>query len=205
MNDRLNATAAARAAAGFRSPDELLELAAMCRIFDPASTLVSRAAAIGPGNVFYPAVVIVVSPGAAVAIGSDNVFWPGTAIVARGGRIAIGARNEFGPGGATLLLDAGEISIGDGGRYREGVSLHTGCRFGSGTQVLGPIQAQECILDAGGSYADAAVDLRGAVLKGTGRARGLHVGRGQVILGEGRFDAKDVRPQSYFHPETQRP
>ena len=116
----------------------------------------------------------------------------------------IGARNEFGPGGATLLVDTGEISIGDDGRYREGAVLYSGCRLGSGTQVLGAVQVQDCVLEAGGSYRDASVDLRGGVLKGTGRARGLHVGRGQVILGEGRFDPKDVKPQSFFHPAPSR-
>jgi hypothetical protein len=132
------------------------------------------------------------------------VFWPGTTIVARDGRIAVGARNEFGPGGATLVLDAGEISIGDDGRYREGAAIFSGCRLGSGTQVLGPIQAQDCVLDAGGSYRDAAADLRGGVLKGVGRARGLRVGRGQVVLGEGRFDPKDIKAQSFFHPPESR-
>ena len=204
MNDRATAVDAARSAAGFRSADELADLARHSRILDPASTLVSRSVEIAPDNVFYPGIVIEAAPGAAVIIGEGNVFWPGTTIVARGGRIAVGARNEFGPGGATVLLDAGEISIGDDGRYREGAVIHAGCRLGSGAQVLGPVQAQNCILDAGGSYRDAAADLRGGVLKGAGRARGLHVGRGQVILGEGRFDPKDVRPQSFFHPAASR-
>lgn len=202
MNDRVNAADAARSAAGFRLFDELLDLAKTSRFFDLASTLVSRSVQIAPGNVFYPGVVIEAGPGACacVSIGEGNVFWPGTTIVARGGWIAIGARNEFGPGGATLVLDAGEISIGDDGRYREGAAIFSGCRLGSGTQVLGPIQVQDCVLDAGGSYRDAAADLRGGVLKGAGRARGLRVGRGQVVLGEGRFDPKDLKAQSFFHP-----
>jgi NDP-sugar pyrophosphorylase family protein len=200
MTDRATAGDAARPAAGFRTSGEMADLAKTCRIFDPASTLVSRSVVIAPGNVIYPGVVIEAGAGAVVVVGEGNLFWPGTTIVARSGRIAIGARNEFGPGGATLLLDAGEISVGDDGRYREGAVIHAGCRLGSGSQVLGPIQVQDCVLDAGGSHCDAAVDLRGAVLKGAGRARGLHVGRGRVILGEGRFDAEDVKAQSFFHP-----
>ena len=191
---------AARAAAGFRSVEDVAALSAACRIFDPNSILISRSVDIAPGNVFYPAVVIEAGPETRVMIGEGNVFWPGTTIVARGGRISIGARNEFGPGGATLILDAGEISIGDDGRYREGAVIHSRCRLGSGTQILGPIQAQDCSLEAGASHKDTEPDRRGGVLKGAGRARGLHVGRGQVILGEGRFDLKDLKPQSFFHP-----
>jgi hypothetical protein len=200
MKDGPDAAQAARVAAGFRSSDELAALARTSRILDPASILISRTVEIGPGNVVYPGVVIEAGPDAHVVIGEGNIFWPGTTILARSGRIAVGAGNEFGPGGATLILETGEISIGDGGRYREGAAILSGCRLGSGTQVLGPIQAQDCILDAGGSYRDPAVDLRGAVLKGAGRARGLRVGRGEVILGEGRFDPKDLKSQSFFHP-----
>jgi hypothetical protein len=200
MSDRANAADAARAAAGYRSFDELVQLARTNRLLDLASTLVSRSVAIASGNVLYPGVVIEAPPGAHVTIGERNVFWPGTTIVARGGRIDIGARNEFGPGGATLVLDIGELAIGDDGRYCEGATISSGCRLGSGSQVLGPIQVQDCILDAGGSYRDATADLRGGVLKGVGRARGLRVGRGQVILGEGRFDPTHVKAQSFFHP-----
>jgi hypothetical protein len=197
MNDRVSA---AGSAAGFRSPNELAGFPATTRVFDPASTLISRSVGIAPGNVFYPGIVIEAGPDARIVIGEGNVFWPGTTIVARSGCIAVGARNEFGPGGVTLILDAGEISIGDDGRFREGAVILAGCRLGSGAQVLGPIQVQDCVLEPGGSHRDAAVDLRGGVLKGTGRARSLRVGRGEVILGEGRFDAKNLRGQSYFHP-----
>ena len=52
---------------------------------------------------------------------------------------------------------------------------------------------------AGAAHHDPDPDARGAVLKGFGSARGLTLACGQVILGSGVFDAKDVKPQWFFH------
>jgi carbonic anhydrase/acetyltransferase-like protein (isoleucine patch superfamily) len=202
MQDILAAIDAARREAGFRTFDELSALS--CRIFDPFSTLVSRNTGIAAGNILYPGVVLQADRDAELRIGQGNVFWPGAAVIARAGRIAIGARNEFGPAGATLLLEntGQEIAIGDDGRYRDGAVIGSGCRLGNGSQVLGSIQAQDCVLGAGGSHREPDADRRGGVLKGSGRARGLQIPCGMVILGEGRFDAADLKPQSFFHPPS---
>jgi acetyltransferase-like isoleucine patch superfamily enzyme len=201
MDAVLAAIDAARREAGFCTLDELAALARSCRILDPFSTLISRALEIAAGNVLYPGVVLQADPGAQVVIGRQNIFWPGAAVVARAGRIVIGARNEFGPGGATVYLESdARIAIGDDGRYRDGAAIGAGCRLGNGAQVLGAVQAQDCELGDGGSHAEPDPDRRGGVLKGNGRARGLKVDQGMVILGEGRFERADLRPQSYFHP-----
>ena len=192
---------AARRDAGFLTLEELTVLSRLCRVFDPFSTLIARTVEIAAGNVLYPGVLLQADPGARVVIGERNIFWPGTAVVARAGKIAIGAENEFGPGGATVVLEsASEIVIGDSGRFRDGAAIGSGCRLGHGAQVLGSVQVQDCVLGAGGSHREPDPDRRGGVLKGSGRARGLSVGAGMVILGEGRFDAADLRPQSHFHP-----
>jgi hypothetical protein len=153
---------------------------------------------IGSRNVLYPNVTI----SGAVAIGDDNTLHSGTVLFAAGGRIAIGSRNQLGEGGFTARADgAGDlIEIGDDGRYLGGVSLGGTVQLGAGSQILGAIAVQGCILAAGGSHAEPNPDARGAVLKGVGRARGLRLATGQVIQGNGVFDAKDVKPQSFYHP-----
>lgn len=166
------------------------------------TVLVSEAVVLGQGNRFYPGVVIECRGAGRIVLGDGNVFWPGTVILAEAGSIVIGDSNAFGPGGCTLALDAGggEIAIGDGTRLREGVVLLRGCHVGHGGQVLGPVQATDCRLGSGAPHSDSDPAARGGVLKGVGRARGLVVGRGEVILGEGRFDQRDLVSQLVFHP-----
>jgi hypothetical protein len=164
--------------------------------------LVSDSVSLGTGNRLYPGVVIECRAGATVTIGTGNVFWPGTVIVAEAGCIVIGSGSAFGPGGCTLALDdgGGTIEVGDRCRLREGVVLLSGSSIGSGAQVLGPIQVTRCRLGAGGAHTDPGPAARGGVLKDTGRARSLVVGRGEVILGAGRFNPADLMSQLTFHP-----
>jgi len=166
--------------------------------------LVSESVSLGAGNRLYPGVVIECRAGASITIGADNVFWPGTVIVAEAGCIMIGSFSAFGPGGCTLALDAGggAIEVGDGCRLREGAVLLSDCSIGSGAQVLGPIQVTACRLGAGATYAGPDPAARGGVLKGTGRARGLVIGCGEVILGEGCFNQANLTSQRAFHPRA---
>ena len=192
-----------RRALGFLTVAETLALAAGGNVvLDPHSILISSAARIGGDNRFYPGVTIEAGTGAAIAIGDGNVFWPDTVIAAASGTIAIGNANQFGPSGFTASLDGngGRIEIGSHGRFREGASVSAGCILGDGAQILGPIQAQATILGAGGDYDKPDPNSRGGVLKGSGRARGLTIGRGQVIEGRGHFDRTDIKPQSFYHP-----
>ncbi len=137
---------------------------------------------------------------ARVAIGPNNVFWPGTVLYAAAGEIVIGAGNAFGSGGATVRLEEARIRIGSFGRYRDEATILAGCDLGDVERVLGPVQAQDCVLGGGGSHAEPDPDARGGVHKGVGRARGQRVRRGEVILGEGRFDAREIKPQSHYPP-----
>lgn len=172
-----------RAGRGFLSIAETLALADSGNVvLDPFSLLVSRGVRIGSRNVFYPGV---------------------TLICEAGGTILIGSHNQFGEGGFTARAEGGAaIEIGDGGRYMLGASVTAPAQLGSGSQVLGAIAVQDCVLGAGGTFRDTDPDSRGAVLKGVGRARGLTLARGQVVQGNGVFDAADIKPQSLYHPHT---
>ncbi len=170
-----------RAGRGFLSIAETLALADTGNVvFDPFSLLVSRGVRIGSRNVFYPGVTLVCETGGTIVIGSDN---------------------QFGEGGFTARAEGGSsIEIGDGGRYTLGCSATAPAQLGSGSQILGAIAVQDCLLGAGGTFRDADPDARGAVLKGVGRARGLRLARGQVIQGDGLFNIADMKPQSFYHP-----
>jgi hypothetical protein len=170
-----------RAGRGFLSIAETLALADSGNVvLDPFSLLVSRG----------------------VRIGSDNVFYPGVTLICEtGGTIVIGSHNQFGEGGFTARAEGGaSIGIGDGGRYMLGASVTGPAQLGSGSQILGAIAVQDCVLGAGGTFRDPDPDARGAVLKGVGRARGLRLARGQVIQGDGVFDIANLKPQSSYHP-----
>lgn len=187
---------------GFLTIAETLALTARGNVvLDPYSVLISASARIGTDNRFYPGVTIEAGTGATIEIGDENAFWLGTVIAAEAGVIVIGNGNQFGPGGFTASLDksGGRIEIGSRGRFRDGPSVFAGCALGDGAQVLGPIQAQAVVLGAGGNHEETDPDARGGVLKGTGRARDLTIGRGQVIEGRGHFSAADIKPQSFYH------
>jgi len=192
-----------RAQAGFRSLAELIEL---CRagnqILDPFSTLISRNVAVGAGNRFYPNVVIEATGDGQIQIGDRNMFFPNTSVRASDGLIRIGAGNSFGEGGVSLRTDGpdDQLIVGAAGRYMHGAQIAGSNRLGDGAQVLGPIIVQGCELGSGGGYGEPDPDLRGGVLKGAGLARGLVVGRGEVINGRTTFVAAMLERQRTYHP-----
>ncbi|HEY8381953.1 MAG TPA: hypothetical protein VIL09_07385 [Microvirga sp.] len=150
-------------------------------IVDPFSTLIAPGVAIGAGTILYPG----------VSLRQDA-----------GGRIAIGPDCEIGAdGGFTVRASGGVvITVGAGARLSGGGSLSETSAIGDGAQILGAIDARACRLEGGGCHRDPDPDARGGVLKGAGRARGLHIPRGRVIQAFGLFDMKDMLPQSHFHP-----
>jgi len=172
-----------RAEYGYLSLAETLALTETGNaVFDPFSLLISRGVRIGQGNIFYPNVTLTCE--------TD-------------GQIVVGSHNQFGAGGFTARAEGGaSIEIGDGGRYTLGASVSAPAQLGSGSQILGAVAVQDCVLGAGRTFRDADPDARGAVLKGAGRARGLRLARGQVIQGDGVFDAANVKPQSFYHPKV---
>lgn len=171
-------------------------------VLDPFSILIGRGVALGSRNTFYPNVTIACEAGGTIAIGDQNTFHSGTSLFAVAGKIVIGARNQFGEGGFIAKADRANavIEIGDAGRYLGGAAVYAVARLGSGSQILGAVAVQDCTLAAGGSHEEPDPDSRGAVLKGVGRARHLALAKGEVIQGNGVFDANDIKPQSFFHP-----
>ena len=189
----------------------LLTLAEVCAlgargnvVLDPFSLLVSRGVEIGQGNVFQPGVQLLRLEKALLRIADGNTFHTNTRLEASTGDILIGSHNEIGDGGfsARTTAPGARILIGDHGRYTLNCAVTGQSTLGSGSQIHGPITVDSCALGAGGSHRTPDPDTRGAVLKGTGRARGFTLAQGQVIQGFGLFDMADVKMQSHFHPRS---
>jgi acetyltransferase-like isoleucine patch superfamily enzyme len=172
----------ARESRGFLTIAELERLALSATIFDPFSTLISSRASIGPGATFYPGVVVDCDETSTLSIGADAAFHPGTSVTAAGGvTLRVGARV----------------------RLMRGATIEGSSTLGDGSQVLGPIHARDVTLDAGGDHTHPDPDGRGGVLKGFGSARGLIVGRGEVVNGAGEFRDAAVERQLAYHPRAE--
>ena len=193
-----------RALRGFLTIEELMKLAASGNtVLDPFSTLIGRAVVIGSGNNIYPNTIIECTEMDMVVIGDENTIFPGCLFQAGPGTLRVGNGNQFGDGGAFVKANrpGSEIVIGDNGRYSGGAQILGRTSLGSGSQVLGAITVVDCTLAAGVSFRDEAPEEQGGVLKGFGTARGLAVGRGQVISGHGSFDQTAILEQRAFHPK----
>ena len=197
---------AARESAGFLGIAEVVALAERgVTIFDPLSTLVSRHARIGAGCVLYPAVIIDCDQASACVLGTGNTLLPGTRIVAAdGGRISVGAGNVIGEGGAQVKANRPDaaIEIADRTRLAAGAEIMGVSTIGTGCQVIGAIMAQSVRLEGGQDWTHPDPDERGAVLKGHGLARSLHLSRGEVINGNGDFSQAPVERQAAYHPKN---
>jgi hypothetical protein len=193
-----------RIARGFLPIARLLECYANTIILDPFSTLISEGVDMGEGNVIYPNVVIELRNGGIVTLGDRNTLFPGTLFLADQGSIRIGDDNEFGDGGLRLkaILPDTSILIGSYGRYNNNAAVMSPCILGSGSQILGPINLQNCNLGAGESYKHDDPDQRAGVLKGFGQARNLKVKQGEVINGQGTFDQAKIERQLVYHPRS---
>lgn len=173
-------------------------------VYDPFSTLISRHVQLASGNIFYPNVVLRSDSDSHFSIGGGNVFHSVTFMEAlSGGSIVVGGGNMFGTGG--FKVSAGgktaRIVIGDHGRYNSGASVYGLSELGSGTQILGLISVTDCVLGAGEDFNYPDPDQRGAVLKGHGPARKLHVAAGEVISCTSSFEQSAVQRQTDFHPK----
>ena len=197
----------ARLALGFLGEAETVALGASGIVVPcPQATLVSPGVILGPGVVLWPGVILQIVGEGRIAIGDGAILYPGTRIVAEGGQIRIGARSEIGEeGGFTIKAGPDGIAIGENVRLLGGGSLSLGNNIGDGAQIIGPIRCQNCILGAGGSYRHPVADERGAVLKGSGVARGITLAQGLVIQAFGLFADAAVRQQSFFHPNERSP
>ncbi|MFD7256424.1 hypothetical protein [Streptomyces sp. NPDC059874] len=189
---------------GFRTLAEMAELARTNTVFDLGSTLIAKAAEIGPGNTFYPGVVVRCDGGECV-IGRDNTFYPSTILIAEaGGRIRIGDGCTFGPGGVQFKANRPgiELSVGDRVRVLNGAEVVGSTTLGTGSQIIGAVAAQGVHLAAGDDFQGPDPDARGAVLKGFGLARGTRLGTGDVVNGSGDFASAPVERQLAYHPRT---
>jgi hypothetical protein len=134
-----------------------------------------------------------------ISIGNNNTFTP-NCFFYTSGKIIIGSHNLFSDGGMTTRVNVDEVlTFRNNGRYINGPAFTGNNSLGDGSQVIGPIRVQSCVLDSGGDFTHTEPDERGAVLKGYGLARGLHLQRGQVIDGHGTFEMKNAKMQSFFH------
>jgi len=172
----------------------------MCLI---RSHLISESVAIETRNTFYPNVVIACGSRSTVRIGDGNAFHTSTYLRADlGGAIIVRNGTEFGDGFFSAIADraAARIEIGSGCRFTGGVRAFGNTSCGDGAQVHGAINVLSCVLAAGGTFEHPDPDERGAVLKGHGVARNLHIGKGEVIAGFGDFDQGSIVRQRTFHP-----
>lgn len=194
----------ARARLGFLSIEDVFRLSERNHILDPYSVLISRGAVIGDENVLYSNVVLQHTGEGGLQVGSRNVFFPGFLALAHDGEIKIGDDNQFGDGSISLKANVlgSRIVVGNGGRYMNGVTVVGRTILGSGSQVLGgPITIQDCLLEAGDSFAGMDPDGRAGVIKGCGVARSLRVGRGEVINGPGgALSNAMIERQLSYHP-----
>lgn len=194
---------ASRRAQGLLTPLDLIGLADRgILVHDPLSTLIGVDVQVGDGCIFYPGTQLLCHSGQRLMVGEGNVFYPGCWLSAEQGPITLGAGNRLGEGGFIAVTNraGGQITLGSHGRYQRGAALYAEVSLGDGCQILGPIAVQDCRLAGGGDFTHPEPDERGAVLKGTGTARGLTLKTGEVIAGAGVFDPADLKPQSYYHP-----
>jgi carbonic anhydrase/acetyltransferase-like protein (isoleucine patch superfamily) len=194
-----------RVALGFLTIGETDALAAQgVRVLDPFSTLISAGTQIGAGTVIYPSVVLQRDEAGELALGSRNVLFPGTLLLAAtGGSLVIGNECEFGPGTVQVKANRPDayIRIGNGVRLLNGCELTGHSQLGDGSQIIGPVQAQSVQLGGGlGGYAWPEPAERGALLKGAGLARGIRLGRGEVISCQASFGDAAVERQERYHP-----
>ncbi|MCV0424256.1 MAG: AraC family transcriptional regulator [Roseibium sp.] len=203
MNPNIEKIDAARRACGFLTIAETLDLLKDNLLIDPFSTLISSGISVGQNNIFYPGVTLQATQGMQIVLGNNNTFHSGTSMSASEGNVTVGNGNQFGDGGFTAKANrsGAEIRIGDCGRFLNNPSIFGQTTLGDGTQLLGNIIVDSCILGDGGSFEEPDPDLRGGLLKGFGTARNLTVPRGNVIAGQGHFDETNLLPQSHFHPK----
>ena len=189
----------AREENGFRTIDEMYELAKENTIFNLFSVLISRSVSLGKGNIIYPNVIIENMAGT-IIIGGNNTIFNGTTIQNFSGKIEIGHDNEIGENAISIKNDQGKIEIKDNCRLMNGPQILDDCYLGNGTQVLGNIKMSGCTLADGESYKEKNPNVRGGVLKGFGTANKLRIEIGMVINGNGVMTVDMIERQEKYHP-----
>ncbi len=183
---------------GYLTVAEILQLCATQKILDPSSTLISRKAQLGEGNVFYPGTVIAVDEQSFCVIGDRNIFYPGTFLSAvDGGMLLLGSEIALGPGGVQLTAGRSDaVAVGDRARLTNGAVVTGRSVLGSGSQIVGAIRAESVVLADGGDHASLPAEKRGSVLKGSGVARGLRLAPGDLVHGFGELTSATLERQT---------
>ena len=187
---------------GFMTIDEIMALVDNGNIiFDPLSVLISVSAVIGKGNTLYPCISLQVTEGSTLQIGDNNIFYSNTFFLADKGSLLVEDGNQFGDGGCTIKANVpqAKIEVGSHGRYVNGCQVYGKTTLGSGSQIIGPIVAQNVDLAAGEAHSSVDYNEKAAVLKGHGLARDISVGKGEVINGQGSFVQSDIEKQVTYH------
>ncbi len=183
---------------GFLTVAEVLQLCTTQQILDPSSTLISAKVQLGEGNVFYPGVVLQADNESSCVIGHRNVFYPGAYVSAEhGGMILLGSDITLGPGSVQLKAGrADAVAVGDSARLANGPVVTGRSVLGSGSQILGAVEADSVVLADGGDYRSSPPEKRGAVLKGAGMARDVRLAPGDLLQGFGNFAVANVIRQT---------
>lgn len=183
---------------GFLTVSEVLQLCTTQQILDPSSTLISVKVQLGEGNVFYPGVVLQADDESSCVIGHRNVFYPGAFVSAEhGGMILMGSGITLGPGNVQLKAGRGDaVAVGDSARLANGPVVTGRSVLGSGSQIVGAVEAQSVVLADGGDFQSSPPEKRGAVLKGAGLACGVRLAPGDLLQGFGDFAAANAVRQT---------
>jgi len=187
---------------GFLTIEETLALSSRDNIIlDVFSLLISKICTIGRNNTFFPNVIIQCTSNGTIEIKDNNTFYPSCLLIADQGKILIGNNNQFGDGGCNIKANRLQavITIGDNGRYINGPTIIGKTTLGSGSQIIGAVTVQDCILEEGVDFRAQNPDEQAGVLKGSGLARGVKVGKGKVINGQGIFDQQMIENQNSYH------
>ena len=183
---------------GFLTAAEVLQLCATQQILDPSSTLISAKVQLGEGNVFYPGVILQADAESSCVIGHRNVFYPGAYVSAEhGGMILLGSGITLGPGNVQLKAGRGDaVAVGDSARLANGPVVTGRSVLGSGSQILGTVEAESVVLADGGDFQSSPPEKRGAVLKGAGLVRDVRLAPGDILQGYGNFAVANVARQT---------
>jgi len=200
MKDYIDEMNKSRKANGYKTIDEVIDLAQTNTVFDLFSVLISGTVSVGDGNIFYPNVLIQ-NIGGKISIGQNNTFFGGTRIISEYGEIFVGNDNEIGENSISIKSNKSQITIKNECRLMGGAQITDDCYLGNGSQVLGNIKMAKCILSDGKSYREKNPNNRGGVIKGYGIASSLKIDIGMVISGNGKFSIDDIILQEKNHPD----
>ncbi len=192
-----------RLSAWFLSLEETMALGVNNTIFDPRSTLISQWVKMGVWNTLYPNTTIILQRWSELTIGNENVLYPSTYFEASNWwKLTIQSYNHFEWWVSIKAnMPMAIIEVWNNGRYiNQLLQVLWKTSLWDGSQVIGAITIQNCILDAGEDFRNLDPDKRWWLLKWYGVVRNLNVPTGKGIEGFWAFDLDSIFQQSQNHP-----